>query len=497
METKQRFFRIRDWFRRTPKTFRWFLVVWLGLCAAWLIENWRGKHNLRRFHQQAGQLGVPYRFSDFQRPEVAPEDDFYAAPVFEEWRTQGRNFNEGIEFPIMDSPYGSVKSGYGYGYLLPIGSFLKPQIFSAPDDAEQMLVVLQPFAEDIERLSAAARRISIRFEGGSFSAFQARVDTSFQIQSAAKLLHLRSRAHIELGHAEAALTDILTMLRISKLLDQPDAFFGSCYVAGFSFGPIWQGLKLKVWNDEQLNKLAAEIEGINFLATFPQAVRFTTIFDEAEVLRRARERHLITGESPLKQFYSGLDSPDLEDVQSGVLKLAKDIGIWLLPDGSFHECVHYSFRQSLDRWVAPGGEPAKETTFAHIQDGWKSYRESSFISPYAGNREHIDYFLISFAKQHLRIQQLLELAQIAIALERCLSTDGQYPDNLNTLTPRLLTKLPTDRYDPSLQVRYRRTSNGRYMLWTSGKDGADNHADPKIDLVWKYADRPAIKSTLP
>jgi hypothetical protein len=88
---------------------------------------------------------------------------------------------------------------------------------------------------------------------------------------------------------------------------------------------------------------------------------------------------------------------------------------------------------------------------------------------------------------------------IACALERHFIRAGSYPEKLDALVPTLLPSVPLDPCDHK-PMRYARTEQGRYRLWSVGLDGRDDqgavngknstdlkHPDYKGDWCWRYA----------
>lgn len=84
--------------------------------------------------------------------------------------------------------------------------------------------------------------------------------------------------------------------------------------------------------------------------------------------------------------------------------------------------------------------------------------------------------------------------RIAIALERFRLARGEFPASLEQLFPEFL---PEPLLDPwsGAPMKYRRTPSGRFLLYSVGKDAADDGGviNPKPsereqrDAVWLYA----------
>ena len=93
-----------------------------------------------------------------------------------------------------------------------------------------------------------------------------------------------------------------------------------------------------------------------------------------------------------------------------------------------------------------------------------------------------------------RNQNSANMASIACALERYHLANGQYPETLDALTPRFLTQVTRDVImgEP---LKYRRTDDGQFLLYSIGWDKKDDGgiATPdrlNMDLgdwVWTYS----------
>jgi hypothetical protein len=63
---------------------------------------------------------------------------------------------------------------------------------------------------------------------------------------------------------------------------------------------------------------------------------------------------------------------------------------------------------------------------------------------------------------------------------------GQYPENLKALAPMYLHQIPTDPFDGVAPLHYQ-LQGKKYLLWSIGPDGVDNHGTPIINNFSKYA----------
>ena len=88
-------------------------------------------------------------------------------------------------------------------------------------------------------------------------------------------------------------------------------------------------------------------------------------------------------------------------------------------------------------------------------------------------QSNLDSLITAFVKE-ARIEPL---ALTACALERHWLAHGNYPEHLAELVPSYLDKVPLDIIDGQ-PLRYRRTDDGKFVLYSIGLDGKDDGGKP-------------------
>ena len=99
------------------------------------------------------------------------------------------------------------------------------------------------------------------------------------------------------------------------------------------------------------------------------------------------------------------------------------------------------------------------------------------------------------------LRQRLNATLVIIAAELYKRRTGAYPDTLNQLVPAFLPAVPLDRFDGQ-PLRYARTSDGRFKLWSVGTDLDDDagaepswrpnqatYGSPPVANRWRGLDR--------
>jgi hypothetical protein len=116
--------------------------------------------------------------------------------------------------------------------------------------------------------------------------------------------------------------------------------------------------------------------------------------------------------------------------------------------------------------------------------------DDSSPSPFGGENDSLASIRNAFAGAALSLQKVLnkvEAAEInralaisAIALKRHQLQHGAWPDTLTALVPEYLPAAPRDPVD-GLPLRYRRSADGGFVLYSVGTNGTDDGGDPDRD----------------
>jgi hypothetical protein len=83
--------------------------------------------------------------------------------------------------------------------------------------------------------------------------------------------------------------------------------------------------------------------------------------------------------------------------------------------------------------------------------------------------------------QTAQMETLKNLAKTALALERHRLEKGDYPQGLDELIPRFLEEAPKD-WHSAQPLRYRQLEGGRFLLYSTGRNGIDEGGDPQPEM---------------
>ena len=95
------------------------------------------------------------------------------------------------------------------------------------------------------------------------------------------------------------------------------------------------------------------------------------------------------------------------------------------------------------------------------------------------------FFDFESAKKIIPAQTQLDLARIAIALERHRLAKETYPETLDALAPRFLEKIPRDVINVQ-PLHYRRTGDGKFLLYSVGWNETDDGGAPGVNDYGRY-----------
>ena len=85
--------------------------------------------------------------------------------------------------------------------------------------------------------------------------------------------------------------------------------------------------------------------------------------------------------------------------------------------------------------------------------------------------------------QYAKAQTGIDCARLACALERYRNLHGNYPESLDVLAPQLIATVPHDLINGE-PLKYRRTDDGNYLLYSVGWDGKDDGGMPEKSTPW-------------
>ena len=277
-----------------------------------------------------------------------------------------------------------------------------------------------------------------------------------------KGLMLHATLALRTGSPDVALDDIRTMQKLA-IAAQADSrvlltHLVSSALTSISMAPIWEGLTDRSWSDAQLQELQSILAGRDFAAEMRAGIEGEIIATDEIIVNFKDFLNSYAPDHDLRKYYP-LYSPWLDHNRARMIELYHK-GIIQASKKHYREA--HSVTGSLIDNIADTSDFSPRTIVA------------KFVSSSAP----------TVVSRAARTDAELRQAIIAAALERHFLAKQAYPDELAALAPDFVDGVPLD---PAVArpMRYERTPDGRYRLWSIGTDGKDDGGS-RGDIIWSY-----------
>jgi hypothetical protein len=499
-------------------------------CFATLIallyaeEDWRGWHAWQKFKHEWEAKGEHFDFASAVPPPVPDSQNFALTPViassYETYfdksghEVRPRNTNVVDRLSMMtwrDNPWAEaqvpksdnpgwlaskktdLKIWQDYFRSKPPTNSIETNSFSiAPQPqspADDVLLALSKYDVAIEEIREASKLPYSRFPltYGNGEPADILLPHLAALKYCAQVLDLRALAELQNGQDEKALADVKLSLYLADSI-RTEPFLISQLVRNgilqMTLQPVWEGLAAHKWSDAQLMELDQALAKFNFLADFKLSMRSQIGFQSAmiEYLRRQPEQ-LINFST---DKYRNQDLPFLARIA------------WqLIPSGWF-----YQNQLKIARRMAESYLPVADENRGIIS---KTLARRADAALGADTRHGTPYNLLErelfpefgpASKKFAYAQNSVDLARVAIALERYRLAHGEFPESLDALAPQFLEKIPHDVINGQ-PLHYHRTDDGQFILYSVGWNEKDDGGvvgltknggviNDQGDWVWRY-----------
>jgi hypothetical protein len=266
---------------------------------------------------------------------------------------------------------------------------------------------------------------------------------------------------------------------------------------------VWEALQYTNWTEEQLVSLQREWESADFFARLPDTVNpeLAGMLSICEFKQQQLSNDLAGSLGQLQELTSELPEHGWENRAQRTME--KITGQLYLARGFFQDkdaLIRYflnresQIKQAISKnsWAEMCATPgvtnvvffqtkAKSSQMAYLMFNWRYSVDSNGKTVLWGRASEAE------ARRRLIVT--------AIALERFRLQNGKYPQTLDELVPRFLKVPPIDFMDGQ-PLRYRRTNDGHFILYSVGLDCHDDGGIMRMpnqsplsprnnfDLVW-------------
>jgi hypothetical protein len=491
------------------------LVLLIGLSYA--EEDWRGWHAWQKFKHQWEAKGERFDLASVIPPAVPDDQNFVLTPiVFTSYgnlltregkgipvKDRDTNFVNRMEMPIghdnddLSKGLGSREQNRASDlkflqeyYRALAAKTNEFRVLPEPQmPADDVLLALSKYDPAIEELRQASHLPYARFplNYNSENPGAILLPHLAGLKRCSQVLRLRAIAELHNGQSDKALADVKLMLRLADSVRTEPLLISHLVriaILQLTLQPVWEGLAEHRWSDEQLVALNQELAGLDFLADYKLAMRGELVLFQGgmfDYLRRHPEQFLnMSGDGNF------IKTPLLTRI------------IWhLIPNGWLYQNQLRCARPMVEFYL-----PAADTNQGVISP--TAIRQADAVLKTDIKHRNLyniaeSLFLPTLgncARKFAYGQESVDLARVAISLERYRLVHGAYPESLDVLAPQFIDKLPHDVINGQ-PLHYRPEANGQFVLYSVGWNETDDDGEVGLgkngavdirtgDWVWRY-----------
>jgi hypothetical protein len=356
--------------------------------------------------------------------------------------------------------------------------------FPAPPNpgkpSSDILFALAQAETDLALLREAASRPECRFPVRYEQSFGALLPHLTHLKKLSLLPYMRALTLLGEGETDAAAMDTQLALRVSDFAaTEPFLISHLVRIAQLeiALAPLWEGLAQKEWMEMHLTGFEHQLAKANLIADFHLAMR---------------------GERNVGAF-AGLDMMRDHPKQYAMLASSEAdqsiLNSFRLMPAAFTDHSKVKIGELFGEYLKSVDVAARRfhpEIVVRVDQKLEQLKTQAWRKPY-----HIlgSLLMPAFTKsteKFARAQTTVDLARVAIALERHRLKHGAYPETLEAIDPALKPAggLPRDVISGG-PLRYARTADGRFHLYAVGWNSTDEGGS----VAWKNAEKTHIDFT--
>ncbi len=525
--------------RSTTVRFCRWLFSWRGLrrlliLLAWLVtlvalfhgeENWRGRRAWNKYRRALEAQGEQLDYAALVPKLVPDEQNFVATPVIKSWFEKKTTYDsehpwndtysrvaDNVQFPSRpkdlraERRFDDLVAWETAFAALRSGQLTNQQHFySAKLDAASRAQAAPAVLEGLKTNEALFAELRVASQR-PYSRYPVIYDVEMpyaillphlrMVKGVCQRLRLKACAELAIGQSDQALEDLMLIFRLADSVKEEPCLISHLVrvaCAQTAVQPVWEGLAEHRWSDAQLQELEMRLQQDNFIEDVkaPLAAEQAAGIATIELVRKKGLGYL-----------NALGNP--EGTPTPTSAAATFIGLVIVPQGWYYQeelnysrAFHIELATSLDT-------TKKRVSPARVKADAQAFEQLMTASGFAGtglgiilrHRLMATTLLPALGRVILRsaaAQTAFNQAAIACALERYRLANGHFPEALEALAPKFISRLPNDVLTGE-PYKYRLTADGRFVLYSIGWDEQDHGAVPgKIlfdeqqgDWVWEY-----------
>ncbi len=465
----------------TWKVLRRLLICFVGfitlVAVVWAVENFRGKRAWNKYQAELKAKGETLDIAALIPPAVPDAQNFALIPFFDDLGYAPNSTAAVTPKPkpdlvriVMDWPdtVGSQQRWTENGVnLQQMQEYFRsntnfPKAVSPQSPAEDVLLALSRFDADLKGLDEAAAqrpfsRFPVRYENG----FSTLLPHFLPLRHANWVLLLRSTANLELGRGKEALKDTELGFRLSdSIKGEPLLISHLVRIALYRMNVqiVKEGLNRHAWDDTDLARLQELLGSADLLKEYQQAIRGERAYSTSGI------ETIMENDSALREVTG------TQDFLTGKF----------MPRGWIHQNQLWAARWLQDYMIPivdPANRRVRPETAAKATDAMDEMLKQ--FTPYTMFAKLMVPAVTKVSIRTTEIHTQVDQAIIACALERFYVANKSYPETLPQLVPKHLATLPHDAITGE-PMKYQRTTDGSYKLYSVGWDGQDNGGLPAL-----------------
>lgn len=441
------------------RTRRWrFLrgVLFVCVCVATLValfyaeEDWRGAHDWKAFKRDLEAKGFEMDWAK-HIPEPVPDDqNIFKVPQMQEW------------FVGRGSPTNGIANRLASRQTDSIGG--KTNAIATEAQARDYLTWSDQFTPEFNLIRDALKRPYARMDGDYSQPANIPIPNFVAARQVARTLAQRARSYFILRQPDKALEQLTLLHDMCRMFQgaptgKPMTLVAAMInvaVTGLYVDTIGDGFKLRAWREPQLVALQKQLKEIRLMSFVIQAFH----------------------EEPAASSYMFETAPNkiMESLNSSLSAKMKLYSI--APRGWMYQNLVNLARLS----VAPAASfDADSDSVSPAVCNTATKEVQTFVSHRSPFRIFAAMAIPNFSKAIMttaRIQNLVNEALIACALERYNNEHDHYPESLNSLA-QFIEKLPRDVINGG-DLKYHRAGSS-FALYSVGWNETDDSGTPAFD----------------
>lgn len=483
------------------------LVLTFSILLFYAVEGWRGQRAWRAYRASVEAQGRSLNWDAYIPAPVPDNDNFALNP----WLRPILDFVPGtqtLKIPTSEAPVFqafnaanalSMAKGYNYKAGIPdgrqwwtvgltvdlfqlLGTNLPAKNGAAPkavnperdlaaqtNAARLIREIQQPDIDPLlDELRAASRKSVCRFpvQYNTAPLYSTLLPHENAVKSLCDHATRRAEARLVLGESGPAFEDLVLALYLSDTLrGEPFVISDQVRHASRQYATqvIYDALAMHAWPDAQVKQLLNGLRKDDFLADARHVLQATPAGD-IRLIDQAR------------QGLNGLAIDDLILMGGEMRNSPFTPCAWLFPSG-WLDLEQVEIGKKYDRLLSILDKNST-TSLADRQkavESWLQPSPDSFVRTLFQHRLLVRTWLISstYFQKIFRAHTVNQMTILACALELHYLAKGDFPDQLDGLTPQILDSIPLDPMS-NQPFNYEKTGPHHYLLYSVGADGIDD-----------------------